>query len=78
MHSCRWLHKDTNLKAIHNTAEERLLRSEVVADYTKILIWKQFTTVVKEYICTLRCRWLHKDTNLKAIHNYLYDEFTQT
>ena len=42
---CLWFHKDTNLKAIHNTNDVILIKKNGVYGSTKILIWKQFTTL---------------------------------
>ena len=62
--------KDTNLKAIHNEYSMLAVAHSDVFYLAKILIWKQFTTVVQmDYLprwCLLSC----KDTNLKAIHNF--------
>ena len=41
----------------------------VVFYLAKILIWKQFTTVVGQQARKFRCLLSCKDTNLKAIHN---------
>ena len=41
---CLWSHKDTNLKAIHNGVQDRLVPFIGVYGHTKIPIWKQFTT----------------------------------
>ena len=43
--NCFWYVKDTNLKAIHNQQRVYLPKWEIVSDMSKILIWKQFTTV---------------------------------
>ena len=42
---CLWFHKDTNLKAIHNLPEQSVAYLSGVYGSTKILIWKQFTTL---------------------------------
>ena len=67
--SCiQWL-KDTNLKANHNKFE--LINGKEIAVFngSKILIWKQITTLYPRQLLTVCCiQWL-KDTNLKANHN---------
>ena len=42
--SCVIRYKDTNLKAIHNTAGDNIVSASAVSSDTKIQIWKQFTT----------------------------------
>ena len=61
--------KDTNLKANHNTTEIATLLTSAVSNGSKILIWKQITTMIPSQ-CNTRCcfQWF-KDTNLKANHN---------
>ena len=64
----QWL-KDTNLKANHNHVLPDIIVSDAVFNGSKILIWKQITTVLVMDIVLLSCiQWL-KDTNLKANHN---------
>ena len=62
--------KDTNLKANHNALLLGLYLGLVVSNGSKILIWKQITTVLLAS-CFMECcfQWF-KDTNLKANHNY--------
>ena len=69
--SCFQWFKDTNLKANHNALAWLTNLGFVVSNGSKILIWKQITTL-------LRCGWIRtscfqwfKDTNLKANHNNL-------
>ena len=61
--------KDTNLKAIHNYYSENIPLGSVVFATAKILIWKQFTTINREFADIPGCVCNCKDTNLKAIHN---------
>ena len=73
--SCIIRYKDTNLKAIHNTAKCRAHRLALyypIQRYkfeSKIQIWKQFTTFSFAYYFVFSCIIRYKDTNLKAIHN---------
>ena len=45
--SCFQWFKDTNLKANHNDDNSNFLRTQVVSNGSKILIWKQITTYHK-------------------------------
>ena len=66
----QWL-KDTNLKANHNNMPLMRNISEAVFNGSKILIWKQITTIHSFVTIVISCiQWL-KDTNLKANHNLL-------
>ena len=69
--SCiQWL-KDTNLKANHNGEIAHYSAVWAVFNGSKILIWKQITTIVTSFLVYWSCiQWL-KDTNLKANHNLL-------
>ena len=61
--------KDTNLKANHNQLRAAECLQKAVSNGSKILIWKQITTM---YVCTITrvcCFQWFKDTNLKANHN---------
>ena len=42
--SCCWYHKGTNFQANHNTMQEKDFTKSVVADTTKVRIFKQITT----------------------------------
>ena len=68
-HSCCIWYKDTNLKANHNWLPWKVYRSRVVVYGTKILIWKQITTLNMLEVISIRCCIWYKDTNLKANHN---------
>ena len=61
--------KDTNLKAIHNKRVADIDARWDVSDMSKILIWKQFTTLRDNANKYKGCFRYVKDTNLKAIHN---------
>ena len=61
--------KDTNLKANHNQIEVFLYGDWVVSNGSKILIWKQITTISMKIPGKFRCFQWFKDTNLKANHN---------
>ena len=61
--------KDTNLKANHNSCTDGQGNDLVVSNGSKILIWKQITTLARYIPCTLGCFQWFKDTNLKANHN---------
>ena len=67
--SCFQWFKDTNLKANHNYVCYNVNRSRVVSNGSKILIWKQITTVVVRKTLIFCCFQWFKDTNLKANHN---------
>ena len=67
--SCFQWFKDTNLKANHNCNEKKAQQWSVVSNGSKILIWKQITTIrISLYLQTGCFQWF-KDTNLKANHN---------
>ena len=61
--------KDTNLKANHNVKRGYYRTEKAVSNGSKILIWKQITTVVLSIPDLLSCFQWFKDTNLKANHN---------
>ena len=61
--------KDTNLKANHNDPSIPKDLARVVSNGSKILIWKQITTVLVTLRLASRCFQWFKDTNLKANHN---------
>ena len=69
--SCSLWFKDTNLKANHNMITI-MEREQVAVLYgSKILIWKQITTILLLYRSIFCCSLWFKDTNLKANHNDL-------
>ena len=61
--------KDTNLKANHNCSPHVQIAGMVVSNGSKILIWKQITTLWLQINFITRCFQWFKDTNLKANHN---------
>ena len=70
---CCWYHKGTNFQANHNENYKSVNWELVVADTTKVRIFKQITTyecVISIYIC---CCWYHKGTNFQANHNTLIE-----
>ena len=64
--------KDTNLKANHNTLWASTDPCIVVSNGSKILIWKQITTIEGMHCYPNGCFQWFKDTNLKANHNTLW------
>ena len=62
--------KDTNLKANHNMYGEGSTNVAIVSNGSKILIWKQITTVFDVKPELSHCFQWFKDTNLKANHNF--------
>ena len=69
MPSCIQWFKDTNLKANHNAPRLRTVQGLAVFNGSKILIWKQITTVLIKHLNRVSCIQWFKDTNLKANHN---------
>ena len=69
--SCFQWFKDTNLKANHNQIKKYNLKVWVVSNGSKILIWKQITTLYRVGFWPVGCFQWFKDTNLKANHNPL-------
>ena len=70
MLSCciQWF-KDTNLKANHNPSWYLYPQRCAVFNGSKILIWKQITTIPRIRTILSSCIQWFKDTNLKANHN---------
>ena len=69
--SCCWYHKGTNFQANHNQRIINPLIENVVADTTKVRIFKQITTQFGTYLFINSCCWYHKGTNFQANHNML-------
>ena len=66
---CCWYHKGTNFQANHNVGYILGIIVGVVADTTKVRIFKQITTY-QVYACSWWCCcWYHKGTNFQANHN---------
>ena len=70
-HNCSHYVKDTHLKAIHNWNWFYNKDVRIVPTMSKILIWKQFTTVTTVVAFIHNCSHYVKDTHLKAIHNHV-------
>ena len=68
---CCWYHKGTNFQANHNPLVPAHQVSSVVADTTKVRIFKQITTTKVQLISCTSCCWYHKGTNFQANHNTL-------
>ena len=68
---CCWYHKGTNFQANHNSPVLISFQPLVVADTTKVRIFKQITTYPNERKRLRRCCWYHKGTNFQANHNVL-------
>ena len=66
---CSQWFKDTNLKANHNGCRKILQQQVIVPNGSKILIWKQITTITYRKYRPVYCSQWFKDTNLKANHN---------
>ena len=66
---CCWYHKGTNFQANHNYIAILEYSELVVADTTKVRIFKQITTVFKAKEILISCCWYHKGTNFQANHN---------
>ena len=69
LQGCSLLDKDTKLKANHNYSTVFSWRCQAVPYWTKILNWKQITTMKNIHQQIQRCSLLDKDTKLKANHN---------
>ena len=68
---CCWYHKGTNFQANHNLHYWGQQYGKVVADTTKVRIFKQITTPQPEDGLIIGCCWYHKGTNFQANHNHL-------
>ena len=66
---CCWYHKGTNFQANHNMLVLTWNVLTVVADTTKVQIFKQITTYKGHSHRVLCCCWYHKGTNFQANHN---------
>ena len=66
---CCWYHKGTNFQANHNKALAEVGNLLVVADTTKVRIFKQITTKSAMQSAGMCCCWYHKGTNFQANHN---------
>ena len=70
--------KDTKLKANHNYRYFALFLSCVVSNGSKILNWKQITTINPRMGLQFSCVQWFKDTKLKANHNALFSLIIKT
>ena len=70
--SCFLYHKVTKLKANHNYHTGSISPTFAVSYITKLLNWKQITTMSSSYISDTSCFLYHKVTKLKANHNTCY------
>ena len=68
---CCWYHKGTNFQANHNDCHSGIKDFPVVADTTKVRIFKQITTTKIHWLVSVCCCWYHKGTNFQANHNSL-------
>ena len=75
--SCCWYHKGTNFQANHNSMQIFTIKNRVVADTTKVRIFKQITTYAILLYDIGCCCWYHKGTNFQANHNDKFSEEIQ-
>ena len=66
---CFRYHKGTDFQANHNTSAGVPLKAVVVLDTTKVLIFKQITTLETDYTYSIGCFRYHKGTDFQANHN---------
>ena len=66
---CCWYYKGTNFQANHNGNTKHRMDAEVVADTTKVRIFKQITTPLHLMTLSTGCCWYYKGTNFQANHN---------
>ena len=66
---CCWYYKGTNFQANHNCEVIGTQVSCVVADTTKVRIFKQITTHLRTAGTLMSCCWYYKGTNFQANHN---------
>ena len=66
---CFRYHKGTDFQANHNKRIANDVAERVVLDTTKVLIFKQITTLMLVLTLTLRCFRYHKGTDFQANHN---------
>ena len=75
-HCFLWF-KDTKMKANHNTQTAGALTLDTVSYGSKILKWKQITTLNSSPFSSMNCFLWFKDTKMKANHNGEFDRETQ-
>ena len=61
--------KDTKMKANHNKITREQQSVWAVSNGSKILKWKQITTIITCFNCYYCCFQWFKDTKMKANHN---------
>ena len=66
---CFRYHKGTDFQANHNTKPSKVLDIPVVLDTTKVLIFKQITTITYKMFLMNCCFRYHKGTDFQANHN---------
>ena len=66
---CFRYHKGTDFQANHNWKIAYILQGNVVLDTTKVLIFKQITTIMLANAYIKRCFRYHKGTDFQANHN---------
>ena len=66
---CFRYHKGTDFQANHNKNKKVDKSSNVVLDTTKVLIFKQITTIRRWFSRIKRCFRYHKGTDFQANHN---------
>ena len=67
--SCFRYHKGTDFQANHNRDSIIFPKTDVVLDTTKVLIFKQITTICCIYPERICCFRYHKGTDFQANHN---------
>ena len=67
---CFRYHKGTDFQANHNRLCALVSQFIVVLDTTKVLIFKQITTITRCFIAKNCCFRYHKGTDFQANHNF--------
>ena len=68
---CFRYHKGTDFQANHNGTKKASIYKVVVLDTTKVLIFKQITTILCLLITLQSCFRYHKGTDFQANHNLI-------
>ena len=66
---CYWYHKGKTFQANHNIRINTPISLTVVIDTTKVRLFKQITTTLKQAVADKRCYWYHKGKTFQANHN---------
>ena len=69
---CIIKYKDTNLKAIHNIPLSVVILNELYYQIQRYKFESNSQLIAPSSCLVIRCIIKYKDTNLKAIHNYIY------